>query len=658
MRIIYLLILFLSAFSIQAQIAKTQALMINAIVENDGMLLKWPQMPGTFSGQLFIYKRDSFQQNTWGTAIATLGASATSYKDVNLKKGQSAEYRIIAATSNTANSFGYIFAGNQVKETIFKGGIVLLIDSTFMNSLANEITRLENDLNSEGWNVSKIYVARNSSPPSVKSRLKMHIDNRKFKNVSTLFIIGHVPVPYSGGFTGDGSNFPPPDGHVEGSGNHTGAWPADGYYADFDGFWTDQTVDLTTGNETRHHNKPSDGKFDQVKFPFALQLEVGRLDLFGMTSFAANETELTRAYLNRNHLWRTGQTKATERALIDNNFTGLNLASTGYHNFSAFFPFDSISDTKDYMTTLKTNSYLWSYGCGAGSYTSCSGVGNTSNFVNDSIQTMFTILSGSYFGDWDITNNFLKAPLCKGTLASFWGGIPKWYIHTMGLGKHIGFGTVTSMNNTGFYFDGQFNGSGNSVHMALMGDPSLKNRHLPPCKGLSATSSNQKVNLKWNKAKGDFDGYAIYRKDTSNNLFFRATPYLITDTFYTDSANYVSGKYLYYVCTIKKETTASGSYYNTGGTSQAFVNHINSISKIKQRQLEIYPNPSSGLIYFNQSGLKQITLTDMNGRLVELNFNTNDQSIDIQHLNNGFYILRCFDENNLEISVPIIKIAQ
>ena len=85
----------------------------------------------------------------------------------------------------------------------------------------------------------------------------------------------------------------------------------------------------------------------------------------------------------------------------------------------------------------------------------------------------FTILAGSFFGDWDITNNFLRAPLCKTSLASFWGGIPKWYVHTMALGKHIGYGARTSINNQAFYFNGQFNNAHYLVSNALMGDPYL-----------------------------------------------------------------------------------------------------------------------------------------------------------------------------------------
>ena len=76
-------------------------------------------------------------------------------------------------------------------------------------------------------------------------------------------------------------------------------------------------------------------------------------------------------------------------------------------NFAAFFGADLVF-LLDYRSTLQSGSYLWSYGCGAGSYTSCSGVANTTNFTTDSLLSIFTMLFGSNFGDWDSDNNLLQ----------------------------------------------------------------------------------------------------------------------------------------------------------------------------------------------------------------------------------------------------------
>lgn len=647
-----LLALFSVAVQLSAQVGKTQVLQINAVAEADGITLKWPLRVG-FTGTYNIYRRNSLTTLVWGSPIASIAATSVSYKDLTALPGKSYDYWIIAAQGNSAVAYGYIYAGNALKEVPYKGGIVLLIDSNYKSPLAFEIARLQSDLKAEGWDVSTLYAGRNSSASSVKSRLVPFVQSQK-RQVTTLLILGHIAVPYSGGFTGDGSNWPPPDGHIEGVGNHTGAWPADVYYGDMDGLWEDVNISMTTGAQARHHNIPGDGKFDPTKIPSSIELEVGRVDLFGMPIFNASDTVLIRRYLNRNHAWRTGQLTAIERGLVDDNFTGLNLSSTGWQNFSAFFNYDSVV-ARDYMTELRNKSYLWSYGCGAGGYTSCSGVGTSTDFANDSLQHIFTIIAGSFFGDWDINNSLLRAPLGRSALASFWGGIPKWYVHTMAMGKHIGYGARITNNNNSFYFTGQFNSSDSSVHIALMGDPTLCNKHLPPVKGLTAVSSNKMVNLKWTKSNGTFDSYVVFRHDTSTNIYTRVSKYPINDTIYTDSFNYFSGNYRYVVRTIKKETSASGTYYNLGGGSSADVQHTNTISNIKRTVLSFFPNPSTDIISFNEEGLHAFEIYDMVGRQFNIQFNTDTKQIDISTLPVGNYVLRCMDSNGFEISTVIIK---
>ncbi len=653
---IFSLFLLTAIQPLSGQTSKSQVMMVNVTVQSDGITLNWPS--ATFSGSYLIFRRDNLKLNTWGNSIANLPSNATSYKDVAATPGKSYEYWVVKTAGTSALAYGFVYAGNELKEVPYKGGIVLLIDSNYITPLASELGRLENDLKAEGWDVTRLYAGRKQTPASVKSALRAHISARKHP-ATTLMIIGHVPVPYSGGFTGNGTNWPPPDGHVEGSGNHTGAWPADGYYGDLDDIWTDSEIQMTTGHEARIQNIPGDGKFDPTKFPSTIELEVGRIDLFNMPIFGVSDTILMKRYMNRNHLWRTGQLTTIERGLIDDNFGGFNLASTGFHNFSSFFPNDSVYE-RDYVTTLKSNSYLWSYGCGPGSYTTCGGIGSSTDFANDSLRHIFTSLAGSFFGDWDVTNSFLKAPLGRSALASFWGGIPKWYVHTMAMGKHIGFGTRVTMNNqvnNGMYFTGSFNYSDSSVHIALMGDPTLCNRHLPHVKGLTATSANKRVSLKWNKSSGVFDGYAVYRIDTATNIYIKVSKYLVTDTVFTDSFNFFTGKYRYVVRTIKKETTASGTYYNLGGGSYADVNHINSISGITRPSLTVFPNPCRDMLHFGAEGLHNFEIFDIMGRRLDMTFPAGTVQLDLRELADGHYILRCLDNNDLEVSVPFIKIA-
>ena len=78
------------------------------------------------------------------------------------------------------------------------------------------------------------------------------------------------------------------------------------------------------------------------------------------------------------------------------------------------------------------------------------GVGSTSDFAANDPQVVFTMLFGSYFGDWDSQDNFLRAALATPTytLACVWAGRPYWYFHHMGLGETIGFSARVSQNNS------------------------------------------------------------------------------------------------------------------------------------------------------------------------------------------------------------------
>ena len=115
--------------------------------------------------------------------------------------------------------------------------------------------------------------------------------------------MGNIPVPYSGDIA--------PDEHP----NHTGAWPADVYYGDMDGTWTDQsanyqqTVNSDPADRARLSNTPGDGKFDQTTPPSAVELQVGRVDLAGMPGRTYPWNESAREKIGR---YKDTSTKATK----------------------------------------------------------------------------------------------------------------------------------------------------------------------------------------------------------------------------------------------------------------------------------------------------------------------------------------------------------
>lgn len=636
-----------------AQVGKNQSVLLNAAAQPNGSItLKWPAATATDSFK--IYKRLKLDQGSWGNPVVTLSGTTTSWNDATMKVGSSAEYAIAklnAAKQTTA--IGYLYAGNKVAAIENFGGIILLIDSSYRLALNNELTTLKNDLSNSGWVVHTLYAGRKEAASAVKARIESKY-NSLVQKPRALYIIGHVPVPYSGYFSGgiDKCAFPP-DGHVEGSGDHTGAWPADAYYGDFDGIYTD-FITCTTGSQARHKNLPGDGKFDQCKIQGTVAMEIGRVDLFNMPLFNNNDTLLTKKYLDKVHEWRTNQLAYIDRGLIDDNFTSLDLSATGWMGISSMVNNDSIFNNRDYFTSQNQGNYLWSYGCGAGSYTSCSGIGSSGNFNPGTFKNIFTMLAGSFFGDWDIANNFLRAPLASGSIASFWGGIPKWYIYPMGLGETIGYATKKTQNTK----DLSFNGSQNSVHIALMGDPTLRVRNTPPCSGLTAVSMGSKIKLNWNAVSGNIVGYNVYLKQSETAAWTKINATPITGTS-TTIANWLNNPDLIFaVRAVSLETTASGSFYNLGIASTAGLNKTLSQNEIVS-QLQISPNPGTGQFQIYGNMLKneatKISVMDVSGRMVHESLCTienNTAILNISHLKSGIYFVNII-QNGIKSSGTI-----
>lgn len=633
-----------------AQVAKTQVLPLSVKPITDGFELNWPENTSKTGNYQFFYRDLDIPNGAWQSTGDLVKGPANSYVFKTSKNVEFAAQYL--NPNNQAESNGYIAAG-IVDYPISKGRVILVIDSLIAADLKNETQQLQQDLLASGWFSNVLIVKRSENPEGIKSRIKSLLDQGSFKT-NALYLLGHVPVPYSGYFSSTGTR-PPPDGHVEGSGNHTGAWPADVFYSDFDGIWEDLLVKCTTGNQSRHHNIGGDGKYDPSELPGISSLDMGRVDFYDMPAFSESEVELTKEYLQRAHNWKLGETPFVKRALIDNNFNGLNLASTGYHNFSCLIEKDSIFDDRDYFSAQSKGNYLWSYGCGAGSYTSCNGIGNTNNFAaykkKDSFHNIFTILAGSFFGDWDSKNNLLRASLASGSLATFWGGIPKWYIHHMGLGKHIGHGARITQNNSTEYFNGNFNAAYRGVHIALLGDPTLEMLPVKPVNNLIAESQNGNILLKWSPSP-DATSYEIYRIDTLNKTY---TPVntsgdcqvVVSDTFFIDECNWSSGDYIYGVAASQQTQTPSGIYNNRSMLIMTGVQHVNSLEKSEVTESSFYPNPTSNHIFIDVRDFNFGTLCafDLGGRKVlemeNVDFNS---KINFNGLDMGVYLFNAYDQ--------------
>jgi len=347
------------------------------------IVLNWPQDTYTQPASYTVFRKAP-GPSSWGTGT-TLPGTTTNYTDTNVTAGTAYEYQIIKTTSQYTG-YGYIYAGINVPLTENRGKLLLVVDNTYAANLTNELAVLQQDIIGDGWTITRLDVSRNDSVINIKNLIKAQY-NADPAHVKAVFLFGHVPVPYSGNIV--------PDGHAP---DHQGAWPCDGFYGDMDGVWTDNIVNDSSASETRTRNVPGAGKFDQSTFPAPLKLMVGRVDLanlpgrlsWGGTATFPSELELLRNYLKKDHQFRTRQFDLPRRGFVGDYFgerDGEAFAASGWRNFSAFFGATNITTLPGkgtWIPTLKTNTSLWAYGCGAGSFTSIGGPGNSDNYGGDS----------------------------------------------------------------------------------------------------------------------------------------------------------------------------------------------------------------------------------------------------------------------------------
>ncbi|HWH72352.1 MAG TPA: fibronectin type III domain-containing protein, partial [Candidatus Sulfotelmatobacter sp.] len=532
--------------------------------------LSWPQDTYMLPNSYTIYKKAPGDTN-WGSAVA-LPATTTAWTDTNVTVGTPYEYEVVKSTS-LYTGYGYVYAGIQVPMTDQRGKMLLVVDNTCAAQLTNELARLQQDLVGDGWTVARMDVGRTDAVTSVKEKIKAHYDADP-KNVKGVFLFGHVPVPYSGDIV--------PDGHAP---DHRGAWPADGYYGDMDGDWTDTVVNNANASDARTRNVPGDGKFDQSFFPAPIKLMVGRVDLanlpgrmsYGGAPTFASELDLLRNYLNKDHKFRTRQFNLPRRGIVGDYFgtrDGEAFAASGWRNFAAFFNATNVTSLPTegtWMANLHTNAYLWAYGCGAGTFTSIGGLGTadayndgvTTDVVRNDIKAVFTLFFGSWLGDWDSEDNIMRSVLATPTygLTCAWSGRPHWYLQHMALGEPIGFGARLTQNNgkNGLY-QNQINSTAGEIQVALMGDPSLRMHVVAPPKGVQAQRHGGSLTLNWAAARDQVVGYHVYRATHVNGPFTRLTQKPVVATHYTDA--HAAGAANYMVRAVKLETSGSGTYYN------------------------------------------------------------------------------------------------
>lgn len=595
-----LLFVSLFCYTAKAQNSADFAVQLTATTQISPARITLHWLPLSDTNIYKIYKKTKTSL-TWSSSIVTLHSSDSAYTDTTVIVDSAYEY-FVAADHYIGGTYkwtatGYIYAGIKSPAMHSKGGLVVVVDSTYLDSCADGLHKLMKDISGDGWQIFRHNVSRSLKDTAVKRLIKDDYTNNA--NVKAVLLVGHVAVPYSGDLN--------PDGHPD----HLGAWPADVYYADLTGTWTDASVNDTASPYSWTKNGIGDGKWDQTQIPALTALQVSRIDVYNMPGSTGTDIQLMTRYLAKDHIYKMDSLYMRHRGIISDNFGVFSssagyeaFASTAWRSFPPLLTRDSIAPTSALIANLDTATFQWAYGCGGGSFTSAGGIGNSADFAAADMNGIFTVLFGSYFGDWNVPNGFLRAPLCANVpaLTSCWAGRPYWYFHHMALGENIGFAAWHSQNNDGNrYGPPSIYGIQDWVHIALLGDLTLRTDYIKPANNLTITHTTlHGANLTWTaSADGSVLGYYVYRATSEFGNYQKISGMVSGLTFHDTVGS--NGLKFYMVRPVKLQSTPSGAYYNLGIgiTDSATVSFpISAVENtpIVTLNFELYPNPASNYI--------------------------------------------------------------
>ncbi len=533
-------------FLVQAQSYDSLAtVMIQVEIDSvsPSITLRWENEFSPTSFQ--IAKRQVYTLNF--QTLANLPGTATEFIDTAIEIGKIYEYRVTRITPQGSGT-GFVSSGIELPAVHIMGRVLILVKEDIANEIDSMLNEYLNALTNDGWIPEIQIVTMLETVPNVKSRITAYRNLHK-EAFRSVLLLGNIPVPYSGNMA--------PDGHTP---DHQGAWPADGFYADTDGFWSDFSVDISGANRAENRNVPGDGKYDHNQFPTALKLELGRVDFSRLPLFPQSEAELTNKYLRKNIAFRKGEIQSEHRGIIQNNFGSFVEAfgQSGLKNFTNLLGKDNVT-YGNYRLELISSSYLWSYGCGPGSYTSVGGITTSQFMTTDSLQTIFTMLFGSYFGDWDIANNLLRSTLASGTvLTNTWSGRPVWMFHHMGMGEPIGMSTRMTQNNSFMAYGGTFQ---RFTHTALMGDPTLTMYTLGPVSYLMAEEQENCALISWGYPEDIVKNFYIYKREVGEEVFTLMNNEVLKENQFCDPCVEMGKTYEYMIRESFKRETPTGSFY-------------------------------------------------------------------------------------------------
>ena len=534
------------------------AVQVSAAVHSDPTRVELQWTPDPIPVRGYTIHRRLLGEREWGEGLG-LPADATSFVDHNVTPGAVYEYQLSKEGATYAYSgFGYISVAVHAPLVEQWGGAVMIVENSIAAHLPGELERFQRDLIGDGWTVLRREVSRDDSPAAIRDAIRAEYFANP-NHVKAVILVGRVPIARSGNVNPDGHGGRP--------------FPADVFYGEMDGEWTDQN---------------GDGVYDHTTVPSDVELQVGRIDFADLPGIWSpvpygSEIDMTKRYFDKNHAYRHAHVRPAHRALVGNSLGdggGQAYAASGYRNFAALVGRQNIVEAGTELTTphddrwisrIAAQDYLWAYACGAGSDFAMSRVGRhepwdtlwASDFVEHNAKGTFYLFFGSWMVDWSKRDNLLRTALAAPEygLASAWSGRPHHFYHTMGSGETIGHGIRLTQNNDGQQYRNHVQRQMRGVHIALMGDPTVRLHQVAPPTEATASGEGGHVVVRWRGSSDAVAGYHVYRADGAQGPFTRLTESPVGDHHFVD-ANRAGAGATYLVRAVTTQNGPSGIYQN------------------------------------------------------------------------------------------------
>lgn len=524
---------FVSLLFISLAFAEGQGKVFNVTVDLNGaenVVIDW-QYPRR-SKNVVIYRRPLGEAGveSW-RKIAGADFPEHTFTDSGVREGETVEYRVLSERGETS----FFCITKHAPLVDYRGGVILVVDETFAKHLQQELSLYEMDLVGDGWDVFRLDWERHDKyNPERAWELRQVLQDyvKQYPQINSVILFGKLPMVKSGNLAPDGHDKRPHE--------------TDTYYADIDGQWTDEYLNI------EGVNVPGDDIFDQRTFPTALELAVGRITFHDMARYHKTEEEYLRDYIYKVHAWRYGYRKVPLRGVLGDKNNGHFL----FGSRNVFWTMFDGDISFDFNSVYEQPS-MWLGMIGKVDHTKLYHKG------------IFCMNFKSYKQTFWKANNPIRALLAQPDwgLVSVWGARPQFYLHHMAAGKTIGYSLLRTQNN-GFdgipeYYPQDYNSLNNVVSTNLQGDPTLRMHQILPPSDLRVTKEQAGVSLSW-KPSGEkkLKGYHVYRSTDKLKNYKRLTNQPVTKLNFRDPEVLEDVAVYYQVRAVAETSLPTGTYMN------------------------------------------------------------------------------------------------